>query len=81
MDSLSDLQSLGLSWPSPAYIFGSILFGIIGYVAYRHGKHMERPKTRWVGFALMVYPYAVSRTWLLYVVGIALCAWLYFDRA
>jgi hypothetical protein len=28
----------------------------------------------------MAYPYAVSRTWLLYAVGIALCAGIYFDH-
>lgn len=81
MDSLSQLQSLGLTLPGPAYIFGSILFGLVGYAAYRHGKHTERPKTKWVGVALMLYPYAVSRTWLLYAIGCALCAWLYYDRA
>jgi hypothetical protein len=28
----------------------------------------------------MLYPYAVSRTWLLYAVGTALCAVLALDR-
>jgi len=26
---------------------------------------------------LMAYPYAVSQTWLLWVVGAVLCCWLY----
>ncbi|MDB5884605.1 MAG: hypothetical protein JWR74_776, partial [Polaromonas sp.] len=31
----------------------------------------------WTGVALMLYPYAVPQTWLLWTVGVALCAWLY----
>jgi hypothetical protein len=28
----------------------------------------------------MLYPYAISLTWLLYVVGAALCVAVYMDR-
>lgn len=55
MDTVSQLQSMGLSLPSPAYIFGAILFSLLGV-------------------ALMFYPYVVTNTVMLYVVGIALCA-------
>jgi len=81
MENLQDLQSLGLTLPSPAYIFGAIVFGIIGFAAYRYGKKSQRKTTKWLGVALMVYPYAVSQTWLLYIVGTALCAWLFFDHS
>ena len=80
MNDLSALQSLGLSLPSPAYIFGAVLFGLIGIAAYRRGRKTQRPRTRWLGVALMLYPYAIPQTWLLYVVGAALCATLFFDR-
>ena len=80
MDGLQDLQSLGFTLPSPAYIFGAIVFGIIGIAAYRYGKKTRRNATKWLGIALMLYPYAISETWLLYVVGVALCAGPYFDR-
>jgi hypothetical protein len=30
--------------------------------------------------ALMAFPYAVSRTWMLYAAGVALCAGLWVDR-
>jgi len=60
--------------PTPAYIFGAILFGIIGFVAYRFGKKTERTKTKWLGVILMLYPYATgSDTHLLYLVGLVLC--------
>jgi hypothetical protein len=80
MDNLSVIQSLGLSLPGPAYIFGSISFGLIGFAAYRYGKRVGRQLTKWLGMALMLYPYAIAQTWLLYVVGTILCAGLFIDR-
>jgi apolipoprotein N-acyltransferase len=80
MDELSALQSLGLELPSPAYMLGAIAFGLVGLVAFRRGRRLKRPRTLWLGVALMLYPYAISRTWLLYAVGLALCAGVAFDR-
>ena len=80
MDDLAALKSLGLELPSPAYLFGAIVFGLVGLAAFRRGRKRERPRTWWVGVALMLYPYAISRTWLLYAVGAALCAVLALDR-
>ena len=77
MNELTTLGSLGLELPSPAYIAGAILFGIVGYVAFRRGRKASRPELTWAGVALMLYPYAVSQTWLLWVVGAVLCYWLY----
>lgn len=77
MNELATLGSLGLELPSPAYIVGAILFGIAGYVAFRRGRKAARPELTWAGLALMLYPYAVSQTWLLWLVGAALCSWLY----
>lgn len=80
MDNLQELQSLGLTLPSPAYIAGAVLFGLIGFGAYRYGKRAQAPRIKWIGVALMLYPYVVPNTWLLYLIGVALCAWIYFDR-
>jgi hypothetical protein len=80
MDNLQALQSLGISLPSPAYIFGAILFGLAGIAAYWYGKRTRRWRSKWLGVALMFYPYAISRTWMLYVVGVALCAGIFIDR-
>lgn len=77
MNELATLGSLGLDLPSPAYIVGAILFGIAGYMAFRRGRKAGKPELTWTGVALMVYPYAVSQTWLLWAVGAALCGWLY----
>ena len=80
MDEIDDLQTLGLTLPSPAYIVGVILFSIVGFVAYRFGKKTSRPATKWLGVALMLYPYVVSNTWAMYAVGVALCAAAYHYR-
>lgn len=79
MDELNTLQSLGFELPSPAYLVGAVLFGLIGLVAFRYGRKNERRVTLWLGVALMMYPYAISNTWLLYAVGVALCAGIVFD--
>lgn len=79
MDDLKSLQSLGLELPSAAYLLGSVVFGIAGFAAYRFGKKAGRPRTKWLGVALMLYPYGIPVTWLLYVIGIVLCAAVYAD--
>lgn len=79
MDELALLQGLGLELPSPAYIVGAIVFGLVGLWAWRRGRKSERPRTRWLGVALMLYPYGVSNTALLYGVGTLLCAGLWLD--
>ncbi|MEO7641046.1 MAG: hypothetical protein ABIU07_06515 [Ramlibacter sp.] len=76
MESLELLQSLGLELPSPAYIAGAIFFGLVGMVAWRHGRKTEQPRPKWLGLALMLYPYVVPQTWLMFSVGTALCVWL-----
>ncbi|NMM28959.1 MAG: hypothetical protein HHJ12_17145 [Glaciimonas sp.] len=78
MDDLNTLGSLGLTLPSPAYLLGAIVFGIIGIAAYRYGKKTSSGTPKWIGIGLMLYPYGVSQTWLLYVIGVGLCAALYF---
>jgi len=80
MNQTSALPPLGLELPTPAYIFGAILFSLIGIAAFRRGRKSERRRMLWLGVALMVYPYAISRTWLLYVIGVALCVGICLDR-
>jgi len=79
-NELETLGALGITLPSPAYIVGAIVFGIVGLAAFVHGKRAGRPRTRWLGLALMLYPYVVWQTWLLYLVGIGLTLAVWFDR-
>ena len=73
------LGTLGLSLPTPAYLLGAVLFGINGWVAYRRGKTALNPMLRWTGLALMLYPYAISETWMLWAIGVALCGWVWWQ--
>jgi hypothetical protein len=78
MDTLDTLKSLGLTLPSGAELFAAIVFGLIGWAAWRAGRRTGRPVTRWLGLALMFYPYLVSGTAALVGVGLALCGALAF---
>ena len=72
MEELKALESMGLVLPSAWYIVRSILFGIAGYVFYRRGKATKQSGLLWTGVALMLYPYAVSETWMLWIIGFGL---------
>ena len=72
------LQASGLELPSAAYIIGAILFGIVGMAGWAHGRRARLARPKWIGVALMVFPYATPQTWLMYLVGSALSVWLYF---
>ncbi len=80
MNEIQALQALGLELPSPYYLIGAILFGLFGWAAFRRGRKTERRTTTWLGVALMLFPYAVSGTGMLYAVGAALCAGVLLDQ-
>lgn len=80
MDELNKLAEMGIPLPSPAWLAGAIVFGVIGIAAFRYGRRKARPRIEWVGIALILYPYVVSNTLLLYGVGGALCLALYLWR-
>ena len=56
------------------------MFGAIGFAAFIFGKKSARWKPMGLGVALMVYPYFISQTWLLYTIGCALCFGLILFR-
>jgi hypothetical protein len=53
---------------------------VIGLGAFMYGKKQARFGAMGFGMALMVYPYFVERTWLVWAIGAALCAGLYVFR-
>ena len=65
---------------STAKIFAYILFGAIGLAAFIYGKKQKYWRPMVLGIALMGYPYLISGTLALYLIGIALTAALYFWR-
>ncbi len=65
---------------SPAALFGSVLFGAIGFGVFIYGRRLILWKPMVIGVVLMAYPYFVPQTWLLYTIGCALCLALYVLR-
>jgi hypothetical protein len=55
-------------------VVGMLIFSGVGLVAFVYGKKQRLFKPMILGAALMVYPYLVSNTILLYAIGIALTA-------
>ena len=74
MDLTQNLSSLGLELPSASYLVGAVLFGLLGYAAFRFGRKQGRSVYLWGGLVLMLYPYVVSGTWQLWLMGVVLCA-------
>jgi len=76
---------LGIDLPqagdfSAAKIFACTIFGAIGFAVFLYGKKNKFFRPMIIGVALMAYPYFISGTFFLYLVGIALTAALYFWR-
>lgn len=69
-----------ITLPSYANLFAGLLFGSVGFAAFVYGKKQATWQPMILGVMLMVYPYFIETTWLLYVIGAALCAGLYFWR-
>jgi hypothetical protein len=65
---------------NPALLFGSFLFGAIGLAVFVYGKKLALWKPMVIGIALMAYPYFISRTWMMYLIGVALCGALFVFR-
>ena len=66
--------------PSFENLFGALLFGIVGLAAFRYGKKAARWQPLSIGIALMVYPYFVEETWMIYAIGALLCVGLFVFR-
>lgn len=65
---------------TPANLLGSLLFSTIGLGAFIYGKKAGLWKPLVIGIALMAYPYFVSQTGLLYLIGTLLTAALFLFR-
>lgn len=62
------------------YLLAIVIFGLIGWFAFWHGKKENSARVMLLGIALMGYPYFVSNTILSFAIGLALCAALFFWR-
>lgn len=61
-------------------LIGGILFSGIGLAAFVYGKRQKLWGPSLIGLALMLFPYFVGNTWVLYALGILLTAGLFVFR-
>ena len=66
--------------PSPANLFALIVFSVTGFAIFTYARKQAKWRMAGISVALMVYPYFVVQTWLLYTIGLALCGALYVFR-
>jgi hypothetical protein len=52
----------------------SVLFGAVGFGYFIYGKRQRQGPPLIAGLLLMIYPYVISGTWSLIVVGLILMA-------
>jgi hypothetical protein len=65
----------------PANLIGGLVFGSIGFVAFVYGKRMNLWKIMFCGLALMIFPYFISDDVMIFVIGSAGTAALFFLRS
>lgn len=65
---------------NPYNLLAGLVFGAIGWGAWRFGRALERWKPVAIGVALMIYPYFVGNPWLLWGIGIGLVVLLGFHH-
>ena len=63
-----------------ATLIGGLIFSGIGFIALVYGKKTARIKTAVIGLLLMVYPYFIYETILVYTIGIVLTLCLFIFR-
>jgi hypothetical protein len=54
---------------SSANLIGGFVFGSIGFIAFIYGKRMNLWKIMLCGLALMIFPYFIADTVILYAIG------------
>lgn len=70
-----NLSNMNFSW---ANIMAWLIFSIIGLSAFNYGRKEKNYRALTIGIVLMVYPYFVSSTLWLYVLGVGFSSLLYF---
>ena len=65
---------------SPYNILAGFIFGTIGWGSWRYGRSLDRWKPVAIGVALMVYPYFIYNSWLLWGIGVGLLVLLWFQH-
>jgi len=73
-------QLIGLGGFSLATILIAVLFGLIGFAAFRYGRKNDEPRPLFLGIALMAYGYFVTNAWVSFGIGALLTLLIFFPR-
>ena len=63
-----------------ANLIGGFVFGSIGFVAFIYGKRMNLWRIMLCGLALMIFPYFIANTAIMFTIGACGTAALLFLR-
>jgi hypothetical protein len=74
------MPDLNLGDFSLGTILVAVLFGLVGFAAFRYGKKNGEPRPLYLGVALMAYGYFVSNAWVSLAIGAVLTLLLFFPR-
>jgi hypothetical protein len=74
------VEGLNLGGFSFATIAVAIVFGLVGFAAFRYGKKNGEARPLFLGVALMAYGYFVTNVWVSLAIGILLTLFLFFPR-
>ena len=74
------MEGLDLGGFSLATIAVAVVFGLIGFAAFRYGKKNGEARPLFLGVALMAYGYFVTNVWVSLVIGALLTLFLFFPR-
>lgn len=74
---MTDLNLGGFSF---ATILIAVVFGLVGFGAFRYGRKNGESRHLFLGIALMAYGYFVTNAWLSLAIGTLLTILLFFPR-
>ena len=58
----------------------AVLFGLVGFAAFRYGKKNHDPRPLFLGIALMAYGYFVTNAWASLAIVSVLTLLIFFPR-
>jgi hypothetical protein len=64
----------------PYNIYFGILFGLIGFAAWRYGRHKQSARHMLLAVVLMGFSYFVPTLWLTLVIGSILTFFLFWPK-
>ncbi|TAE77174.1 MAG: amino acid transport protein [Verrucomicrobia bacterium] len=64
----------------PYNLLAGLVFGTLGWGAWRYGRSLDRTKPVIIGLVMMIYPYFTPWAWLTWSIGTLLMMVLWFHH-